>query len=66
MAIETTPWDPAERLTSPEAIAAYLEAVFEDGDPGRVAAALADVAKARGMAQVGRAAASPAARFTRR
>ena len=56
MAIETTPWDPAERLTSPEAIAAYLEAVFEEGDAGQIAAALGDVARARGMAQVARAA----------
>jgi hypothetical protein len=47
MATETTPWDPAERLTSPAAIAAYLEAVFEDGDPGLIAAALGDVACAR-------------------
>jgi probable addiction module antidote protein len=54
MAIETTLWDPAERLTSPEAIAAYLEAVFEEGDPGQIAAALGDVARARGMAQVAR------------
>jgi probable addiction module antidote protein len=56
MAIETTLWDPAERLTSPEAIAAYLEAVFEEGDPGQIAAALGDVARARGMAQVAHAA----------
>ena len=52
MAIETTLWDPAERLTSPEAIAAYLEAVFEDDDPGQIAAALGDVARARGMRSV--------------
>ena len=56
MAIEAMPWDPAERLTSPAAIAAYLEAVFEDGDPGLIAAALGDVARARGMAEVARAA----------
>ena len=56
MAIETTLWDPAERLTSPEAIAAYLEAVFEEGDAGQIAAALGDVARARGMAQVARTA----------
>jgi len=56
MTIETTPWDPAERLTSPEAIAAYLEAVFEEGDPGLIAAALGDVARARGMTEVARAA----------
>jgi probable addiction module antidote protein len=56
MTLETTPWDPAERLTSPEAIAAYLEAVFEDGDPGLIAAALGDIARAKGMTDVARAA----------
>jgi hypothetical protein len=32
------------RLTSPEAVAAYLQAVFEAGDPALVAAALGDTA----------------------
>jgi probable addiction module antidote protein len=54
MPIETTPWDPAERLTTPEAAFAYLEAAFEDGSPGIIAAALGDIARARGMAQVAR------------
>jgi DNA-binding phage protein len=44
MTIETTAADPTERLTSKEAITAYLEAVFEEGDPAVVAAALGDVA----------------------
>jgi probable addiction module antidote protein len=56
VAIETTAWDPAERLTSPEAIAAYLEAAFEEGDPALIAAALGDIARARGMTEVSRAA----------
>jgi len=56
MTIETTIWDPAQRLTSPEAIAAYLDAVFEEGDPALIAAALGDVARARGMTEVARAA----------
>lgn len=56
MTIETKPWDPAERLTSREAIAAYLEAVFEEGDAGLIAAALGDVARSRGMTEVARAA----------
>ncbi len=56
MPLETTIWDPAERLTSPAAIAAYLEAVFEDGDPGLIAAALGDIARASGMGEVARAA----------
>ena len=56
MAVETKLWDPAERLTSREAIAAYLEAVFEEGDAGLIAAALGDVARSRGMSEVARAA----------
>lgn len=54
MAIETTKWDSAEFLTSDEAIAAYLEAAFEDGDPKMVAVALGDIAKAKGMSAVAR------------
>ena len=54
MPLETTPWDPAERLTSPEAEFAYLEAAFEDGDPALIAAAIGDVARARGMSQIAR------------
>ena len=40
MELSTTKWDPAEFLTSDEAIAAYLEAAFEDGDPKMIAVAL--------------------------
>jgi len=32
-----------------------LEAVFEDGDPTLVAAALGDIARAKGMAQIAEA-----------
>jgi probable addiction module antidote protein len=54
MAVKTTIWDAAEHLDTPEAIAAYLEAAFEDGDPGLIAAAIGDVARARGMADLAR------------
>ena len=43
MALKTTLWDASEYLDGPESIAAYLEAVFEDGDPALIAAALGDV-----------------------
>ncbi len=33
---------------------AYLEAAFEDGDSGVVAAALGDIARAKGMTRVAR------------
>ena len=56
MAVETKLWDPAERLTTPDAIAAYLEAVFEDGDPSLIAAALGDIARAKGMTEIAKAA----------
>jgi len=44
--IKTKPWDSAAYLKTDEDIAHYLEAVFEDGDPSLVAAALGDVARA--------------------
>lgn len=52
MSIKTTAWDASEYLDSPAAIAEYLEAVFEDGDPALIAAALGDVARALGMTQL--------------
>src|SRR5882757_3245215 len=52
MPLETVPWDVTEHLDSEEAIAAYLDAVFEDGDPKLIAAAIGDVARARGMTEI--------------
>ena len=52
--LKTHPWDPAEHLESEEDIAAYLEAAFEEGDPSLIAAALGDIARAKGMAQIAR------------
>ncbi len=49
MGIETRPWDAAEHLDSEDAVLGYLEAAFEDGDPELIAAALNDVARARGL-----------------
>lgn len=54
MAIKTKAWDAAEHLDTPEAIAAYLEAAFEDGDPALITAAIGDVARARGMTELAR------------
>jgi probable addiction module antidote protein len=47
-----TKWDVTEHLESDAAIAAYLDAVFEDGDPALIKAAIADVARARGMTDI--------------
>lgn len=54
----TRAWDAADHLESGEERAAYLEAALEasmeDGDPAVVAAALGDIARARGMTRVAR------------
>ena len=50
------PFDAAEYLDSDEAIAEYLTATLEDCNPEVFLAALGDVAKARGMAQIAEAA----------
>ena len=54
MALETTPYDTAEFLKTREDVAAYLEAVFEDGDPALISHALGVVARAEGMTEVAR------------
>jgi len=50
----TTNWDPATHLTTIEDVAAYLEAALQDGDPQVIAAALGDIARAKGMSQIAR------------
>lgn len=45
-------WDPAEHLQSDEEMAAYLEAALEEGDAALFAAALGDIARAKGMSQL--------------
>ena len=50
----TTPWDPADHLGTEEDMAAYLEAALEEGDPALIAAALGDIARAKGMTEVAR------------
>ncbi|AXY41087.1 addiction module antidote protein [Halomonas sp. JS92-SW72] len=47
-------WDAVEHLGSEEEMALYLEACLEENDPALVAAALGDIARARGMAQLAR------------
>jgi probable addiction module antidote protein len=52
----TTRYDVSEHLRTPEEMAAYLEASFEeaDGDAAFIAKALGDIARAKGMSQVAR------------
>ena len=56
MALKTRRWDAAETLETREDIAAYLDAVLEDGDPELLKAALGDIARAKGMSEIARAA----------
>ena len=51
---KTTRFDLSEHLQTPEEMAAYLEACFEeaDGDAAFIAKALGDIARAKGMSQV--------------
>jgi probable addiction module antidote protein len=48
------PFDAARYLTDDAAIAEYMTAVLEADDPDLLLLALADVARAKGMAQVAR------------
>lgn len=52
----TTRYDVAEHLRTPEEMAAYLEACFEEahGNAAFIAKAIGDIARAKGMAQVAR------------
>ena len=47
-------WDVVEHLKTDKDMALYLEACLAEGDPSLVAAALGDIARARGMSQVAR------------
>jgi probable addiction module antidote protein len=49
---ELLEFDAAEYINSDEDVAAYLTTVLEENDPSLLAAALGDIARARGMTQV--------------
>jgi len=48
-------FDAAEHLDDEQAIAEYLTVVMEENDPALLAAALGDVARARGMNEIAKA-----------
>ena len=50
--MKITEYDTAEFLKTPQDIADYLEAVFEDGEPALISQALGIVARAKGMTSV--------------
>lgn len=48
-------FDPAEHLKDEEDMAAYLTVILEENNPALLAAALGDIARARGMSDITRA-----------
>lgn len=48
-------FDPAEHLKDEDDMAAYLTIILEENDPSLLAAALGDIARARGMSDIARA-----------
>lgn len=50
----TSPWDPADHLKTEDDMVAYLEAALEEGDATLIAAALGDIARAKGMSHIAR------------
>ena len=52
MVVNVSAWDVSEYLETEEDIAAYLNAIAEEGDPALLQAALGDVARARGMTSI--------------
>lgn len=52
--IRTAGYDGTAMLETPRDIAAYLEAAMEDGDPRVIAAALGNIARAKGMSELAR------------
>ncbi|MGE0007861.1 MAG: addiction module antidote protein [Parvibaculaceae bacterium] len=54
MKLKARKYDVADYLDSDEMIAVYLDAAFESGDTSRIAEALGDIARARGMTKIAR------------
>jgi probable addiction module antidote protein len=52
--IKTIPWMSEDHLATPEDIAAYVEAAFEDGDPELIGHALGVVARSKGGVEIAR------------
>lgn len=50
--VPTTPFDSAHYLDSAEAVAAYIDAYLEDSTPEEIRAALATVARSRGISEL--------------
>ncbi len=49
---QTKPWDITDHLKTEADMVAYLDAALEEGDASLIAAALGDIARAKGMSQI--------------
>lgn len=56
MAVTISRWDASDYLETPEDMLTYLDEAARSGDPVLLQAALGDIAKAKGMAEVARSA----------
>jgi len=54
MSLKTTPFDAAEYLSTPEAVAAYLNDAIASGDAEELIVALGTVARVKGMTVIAR------------
>lgn len=52
--LKTTKYDVVDYLKTDKDMAEYLEAAMEDGNPGVIATALGNIARAKGMTSVAR------------
>ena len=52
MTLKTQPFEAARFLEDDEAVAVFITSILEENNPALLAAALGEVAKARGMSQV--------------
>lgn len=52
MALKTTKFDAADYIETPEDVAAYIEAVLEDGDPELIKSAIGDIVRSKGMSKI--------------
>lgn len=55
MKLATKKYNVADYLDGDEMVAVFLDAAFESGDTSRIAEALGDVARARGMTRIAKA-----------
>ena len=55
MALKLNDFDPAVYLDNEQAVAEYLTSILDENNPALLAAALGDIARARGMTDIAKA-----------